>query len=87
MSDNIVCAALGDNDKGLYTVHIVNNGAARQAILKGLPTDIEWMKVFVTNTRSKMSQRRMVRVRDGEGTFTAEAHSFITLLVDGESPF
>lgn len=85
--ENVIGAGLGDNDKGIYTIHIVNNGASRQAILKGLPENTEWMKIYVTNHTSKMSQRRMIRVRDGEATFLAEADSFITLLVDGESPF
>ncbi len=85
--ENVICAALGDNDKGVYAVHIVNNGASRQATLKGLPTNTEWMKIFVTNKNNKMSQRRMIRVRDGEAVFLAEANSFITLLADGESPF
>jgi len=85
--DNVICAALGDNDKGIYTIHIVNNGATRQATLKGLPGDTEWMKIFVTNKSSKMSRRRMIRVRDGEAMFLAEANSFITLLADGEPPF
>ena len=85
--ENIVCAALGDNEKGVYTIHVVNTGATRQATLKGLPPDTEWMKIYITNSRSKMSQRRMLRVRNGEARFTAEADSFITLLSDGESPF
>jgi len=84
---NIIAAGLGDNDKGIYTIHIVNNGASRQASLKGLPSDTEWMKIYVTNENSKMSQRRMIRVREGIASFVAEANSFITLLVDGESPF
>jgi hypothetical protein len=85
--DNITCAALGNNDKGMYVVHVVNNGASRMATLKGLPSDIRWMKVFVTNEKRSMSQRRMAWVRNGEATFFAESNSFITLLVDGESPF
>jgi len=85
--DNIVCAALGDNDKGMYVVHVVNNGTMRQATLKGLPENIKWMKIFVTNRKSKMSQGRMIWVRNGEAIFYAQANSFITLLVDGESPF
>jgi hypothetical protein len=85
--DNITCAALGDNDKGMFVVHVVNNGASRMATLKGLPSDVRWIKVFVTNEKSSMSQRRMAWVRNGEATFFAESNSFITLLVDGESPF
>jgi hypothetical protein len=86
-NENIVCAALGDNDKGIYTIHIVNNGATRQATLKGLPTGIEWMKIYTTNKRRKMSRGRVIRVRNGEATFSVETNSFITLLADGESPF
>jgi hypothetical protein len=85
--ENVTCAALGDNEKKIYTVHIVNNGASRPATLQGLPADMEWMKVYVTNQTSKMSQRRSVRIRNGEANFFAEANSFITLLADGESPF
>ena len=85
--ENVIAAGLGDNDKGIFTIHIVNNGASRQTSLKGLPENTEWLKIYVTNHTSKMSQRRMIRVRDGEATFLAEADSFITLLVDGESPF
>jgi hypothetical protein len=84
---NVICAAFGDNEKEIYTLHMVNNGPARQATLKGLPSGTEWMKIYVTNKTSSMSQRRMIRVREGEGTFLAEANSFISLLVDGESPF
>jgi hypothetical protein len=59
----------------------------RQTTLKGLPADTGWMKIFITNKKSKMERGRMIRVRDGEATFSAAANSFITLLVDGESPF
>jgi len=54
---------------------------------KGLPENTEWMKIYVTNKKSKMSQGRIIRVRNGEAMFFAPANSFITLLVDGESPF
>lgn len=84
---NVIAAGLGDNEKGIYVVHVVNNGASRETTLMGLPDDTEWMKIYVTNEDSKMSQRRMIRVREGVASFVAEANSFITLLVDGESPF
>jgi hypothetical protein len=85
--DNVVCAALGDHDRGMYVIHIVNNGASRQAILKGLPDKVRRVKVFVTNERTSMAQQRTIWVRNGEATFFASSNSFITLLVDGESPF
>lgn len=85
--ESVIAAGLGDNEKGIYTVHVVNNGATRQATLRGLPAGTEWMKIYVTNRKNKMSPGRMIRVRDGMASFIAEANSFITLLVDGESPF
>lgn len=85
--DNITCAALGDNDRGIYVIHLVNNGASRMATLKGLPSDVRRLKVFVTNEQRSMSQGRRAWVRNGTATFLAESNSFITLLVDGESPF
>jgi hypothetical protein len=84
---NIVCAALGDNEKGVYLVHMVNNGASRPARLKGLPPEMEWIKIFVTNEKKHMSQQRMLRVRNGETRFFADSYSFITLLADGDTPF
>jgi hypothetical protein len=51
------------------------------------PGEVIRMKIHIANTRSKMSQRRVIRVREGEASFLTEANSFITLLVDGESSF
>ena len=85
--DNIACAALGDNNKGMYVVHVVNNGPSRMTTLKGLPSDVRRMTIFVTNDISSMSKGRRAWVRNGTATFFAESNSFITLLVDGESPF
>jgi hypothetical protein len=85
--DNITCAAIGDNDRGIYVIHVVNNGASRMATLKGLPSGVRRMKIFVTNEQRSMSQGRRTWVRNGTATFLAESNSFITLLMDGESPF
>jgi hypothetical protein len=79
---NVIVAALGDIDKGVYTIHLTNSGAERQATLEGLPNDIEWMKIYITNKKSNMAQGRRIRVQEGKGTFTAPANSFITLLAD-----
>ena len=84
--ENVVCAALGDHDRKMYVVHIVNNGASRPAVLKGIPADVRRVKVFVTNERTSMAEQRSW-VRNGEANFFIHSNSFITLLVDGESPF
>ncbi|MFO7669168.1 MAG: hypothetical protein R6W31_05885 [Bacteroidales bacterium] len=82
--ENILCAALGDNDRGIYAIHIVNSGASRQATLRGLPEGIRRVKVFVTNENHNMSQRATTWVRNGEARFLAESNSFITLIADDE---
>jgi len=86
-NENITCAALGDNNRGLYVVHVVNNGPSRMAALKGLPSDVRRVTIFVTNDMSSMSKGRRAWVRNGTATFFAESNSFITLMVDGESPY
>jgi hypothetical protein len=84
---NVECSGLGDRDRGIYIVHLVNNGATRPASLRGLPSDIQWIQMRVTNEKSSYATRRMIRVIDGVAAFEAETNSFITLLADGESPF
>lgn len=85
--EEITCAALGDNARGMYVIHLVNNGATRMVTLKGLPSDARRMTIFVTNDESSMSKGRRAWVRNGTAIFFAESNSFITLLIDGESPF
>ncbi len=85
--ENIIAAGLGDPEKGQYVIHIINNGASRQITLKGLPKDVRFIRMFVTNERSSMAEVRAGFVRNGESAFFAESNSFITLLVDGEIPF
>lgn len=85
--ENIISAGLGNPEKGQYVIHIVNNGASRPITLKGLPKDVRFIRMFVTNQRSSMAEARAGFVRNGETTFSAESNSFITLLADGETPF
>src|SRR6185437_13127642 len=46
---SITVAAVGDNKKKEYTIHIVNNGAARNAILSGLPVSVKSMNIYTTD--------------------------------------
>ncbi len=85
---NVVATALGNGQNNKYVIHLVNNGPTRQAVISGLPEDINWMKVFVTNEQSQNSERRRVRVRNGVAQFMAETNSFITLhSVEGSTNF
>jgi hypothetical protein len=82
---NVVCAAMGDNDIGTYVIHMVNNGASRLVTLRGLPESTRRISLFVTNETRQMTQRRLW-VRNGEAFFFAESNSFISLLAERGSP-
>ena len=76
----VTCAALGDNVKKLYSIHLVNNGASRATVLKGLPADLKSLRVFVTDKQRGMKELDPVAVSDGEAHFTLDAWSYTELL-------
>jgi len=76
----VTSAAMGDNDDGVYALHIVNNGAAREATIIGLPNDLTELRIFTTNVDRDMEEGDPVQVRNGEATFPLDATSFVTLM-------
>jgi hypothetical protein len=76
----IACAALGNIAEGVYTLHIVNNGATRPATVTGLPADVKQLRMWVTDARRGMEEGGRVSVADGKAQFTLEATSFTTLI-------
>jgi len=76
----IVCAALGDEARGSYAFHIVNNGAAREALLQGLPADVRELRIFVTDRDRGMQEQDPIAAGDGAVRFTLDAVSFTTLV-------
>ncbi|MEX2603605.1 MAG: hypothetical protein WD361_05355, partial [Gracilimonas sp.] len=78
-SDTITAAAFGDISKGKYTVHVVNNGATREATISGLPENISELYIFVTDKNRGMEQLETISVKNGTATFTADAWSFTSL--------
>lgn len=79
-ASNISGAALGDNDKGVYAVHLVNNGAKRKIILTGLPAKVKLLRVYVTSKKLDMKEDKPVKVIDGKAEFKLEETSYTTLL-------
>ena len=53
---NLTCAAFGDIAGGVYTVHIVNNGATRTATLTGFPPAVKQLRVWVTDADRGMTE-------------------------------
>jgi hypothetical protein len=76
----ITCAAFGDIARGLYTIHIVNNGAARAASLSGLPADVKSLRIWITDSQRGMLEGTRIPVADGKAQFQLDAASFTTLM-------
>jgi O-glycosyl hydrolase len=74
------CAAFGNIARGEYAVHIVNNGAGRQASVKGLPGDASVFEVFVTSETKGMEKTGEVTAVNGALQVNLLPASFTTLI-------
>ncbi|MEO8763701.1 MAG: hypothetical protein ABI416_05410 [Ginsengibacter sp.] len=77
---NVTSAALGDNAKGIYTVHIVNNGPGRNATLTGLPTRIKRMYIYTTDKTHAVAKSPAIRVSNGVMRFHVDPQSYTTVM-------
>lgn len=77
---DIACAALGNPAGAAVVLHIVNNGAAREAILEGLPAGIKIFRVYTTSHAKSMEEGTLVKVTGGRATVTLDAGSYVTLI-------
>ena len=77
---DISCAALGNTAGTAYTLHIVNNGAARKVRLKGLPASLKEFTVYLTDINSNMKQRKTIRVSNHEAVVKLGARCYTTLI-------
>ncbi|MBN1999474.1 hypothetical protein JW935_18090 [candidate division KSB1 bacterium] len=80
---NISCVAYADIAKGVYCIHMVNNGARRQVMLNGLPGQVSHLRIFTTDQNHSMEEGKRVRVSNGVAEFWLESACFTTLM--GES--
>ena len=77
---NIACAALGDNNKGVYAIHLVNNGTTRNVTLTGLPGGVKQLKLYTTTKELNMKDGGFVQVKNGQAKFTLLTTSYTTLI-------
>ncbi len=77
--DNINAAAFYNKSRGKGAVHLVNNGAACQAEIKGLPHGVAQAEVYVTNA-AQNAEKVQVAVNRGSVTISMPAESFVTML-------
>jgi hypothetical protein len=77
---DVSCAALGNNAKNKYAIHLVNNGAAREVTLTGLSKKTRGLRIFVTDRERSMKEGAMIPVSEGQAHFTLDAVSYTTLI-------
>jgi len=77
---NVYCAALADNTKGIYTVHLVNNGSSRMVTISGLTANIKTWQLYLTNKKSNDKQTHSIDIKDGVILIKAKSESFYTLI-------
>ncbi len=75
----ISCAAQGNKARHAYAIHIVNNGATRQAAVTGFPPEVKGVKMQVTNAEWNRKES-WVKVTGGLVNFTLNSESYITLV-------
>ncbi|RFS20702.1 hypothetical protein DVR12_19280 [Chitinophaga silvatica] len=74
----VTIAALANENK--VVVHLVNNGATRKAVLKGLPANTKSLKVLVTSQGKHMEELTSIPVRNGKVELSLAARTFTTLI-------
>ena len=79
--NTINAAAFANVPQGSTAVHIVNNGAACNAEVSGLPKGATKAIVHVTNSEQN-AEAMMVSVTNGKAVVPMPAISFVTLLVE-----
>lgn len=76
----ITAAAFGTPDGASLAVHLVNNGARRRVVLRGLPESVSALRCFVTDATRGMEGSGRVEVRGGTAGFVLSPASYATLL-------
>ncbi|WP_345955400.1 hypothetical protein [Mucilaginibacter sp. PAMB04168] len=76
---DVSCAALGDNSKGIYSIHVVNNGAERMATVTGLPAKLNKVQIYVTNEKDALKALGSKKVSNGQLQVKLPARSFVTV--------
>jgi hypothetical protein len=81
-SPDVSCAALGNNDRGVYVIHLVNNGPTRETTLTGLPEGVDAFRLYVTDGERGMEDGGRIPVLNGKARFMLDTTSFTTLVAE-----
>jgi hypothetical protein len=78
--EDINCAAFGNISRGKYAVHIVNNGAEREVMIKGIPSGVKYFTIYITDQLRGMEKAGEVQVINGNAGFKLAPAGFTTLI-------
>jgi len=73
------CAAFGNLARNEYAVHLVNNGAVRQATIKGFPENCTEIEAYATNSSLSIQKIKTSKTTDGSITVELSPVSFVTV--------
>lgn len=76
---SVSIAALGDPAGDKISIHLVNRGALRKAILTGLPAAVRSLHCRVTDKDRAMQEEKAIPVSKGTATFLLESEAYTTL--------
>lgn len=77
--EHVNVAAFVKPATGESAVHIVNNGAACEAHISGLPTETSQVIAYITNSSQK-AEAQLLQVKEGTVTVKMPADSFVSLI-------
>jgi hypothetical protein len=81
--EDVNTAVFGNIAKGQYTVHAVNNGAARQAAIKGLPiTKSSKITIYATNYNLGMVEIKNWKLIDDQLQVQLPEVSFVSIFIN-----
>ena len=78
--EEVNCAAFGNLTTNEYAIHIVNNGAQRTAVIKGLPDNLSDIKAFATNYSLSKQEIKTTKATDGSISIELPPVSFVTVM-------
>lgn len=78
-SGYVNCAVFGNPARDEYAIHLVNNGASRKAVIKGIPSGLNSMDIFITDETRGMEKTETVQISNGTAEITLPSAAFITL--------
>lgn len=78
--EEIKCAAFGSISRGQYAIHIVNNGAEREVTVKGIPPEVKYFTIYVTDRSRGMEKAGEVKADNGTVAFRLAPSGFTSLI-------